>query len=27
MGSYANQLSQNERWMIAAYVLELKSKL
>jgi len=27
MGSYSNQLSQNERWMIAAYVLELKSKL
>ncbi len=27
MGSYANQLSQEERWMIAAYVLELKSKL
>jgi mono/diheme cytochrome c family protein len=27
MGSYANQLSQQERWMIAAYVLDLKSKL
>lgn len=27
MGSYANQLSQKERWMVAAYVLELKSKL
>ena len=27
MGSYANQLSQKERWMIAAYVLELRSKL
>jgi mono/diheme cytochrome c family protein len=27
MGSYASQLSQQERWMIAAYVLELKSKL
>lgn len=27
MGSYANQLSQHERWMVAAYVLELKSKL
>jgi len=26
MGSYANQLSQKERWMIAAYVLELKNK-
>jgi mono/diheme cytochrome c family protein len=27
MGSYANQLNQQERWMVAAYVLELKSKL
>jgi Cytochrome C oxidase, cbb3-type, subunit III len=27
MGSYANQLNQKERWLIAAYVLELKSKL
>lgn len=27
MGSHANQLSQKERWMVAAYVLELKSKL
>jgi mono/diheme cytochrome c family protein len=27
MGSYANQLNQHERWMVAAYVLELKSKL
>ena len=27
MGSHANQLSQQERWMIAAYVLELRSKL
>lgn len=27
MGGYANQLSQTERWMVAAYVLELKSKL
>ena len=27
MGSYANQLNQKERWMVAAYVLELKSKL
>ncbi len=27
MGSYANQLSQQERWQIAAYVIELKSKL
>jgi cytochrome c1 len=27
MGSYANLMSQEERWMVAAYVLELKSKL
>ena len=27
MGSYANQLNQHERWLIASYVLELKSKL
>ena len=27
MGSYANQLSQQERWMIATYVMDLKSKL
>lgn len=27
MGSYANQLTQKERWMIAAYVLKLKSEL
>ena len=27
MGSYANQLNQHERWLVAAYVLELKSKL
>ena len=27
MGSYANQLSQHERWLVAAYVLDLKSKL
>jgi mono/diheme cytochrome c family protein len=27
MGSYANQLSQEERWMVAAYVMELRSKL
>lgn len=26
MGAYANQLSQNERWMIAAYVMKLKNK-
>jgi mono/diheme cytochrome c family protein len=27
MGSYANQLSQHERWLVAAYVMDLKSKL
>jgi mono/diheme cytochrome c family protein len=27
MGSYANQLSQEERWLVSAYVLELRSKL
>ncbi len=27
MGSYANQLSQKERWMVAEYVVQLKSKL
>lgn len=27
MGSHANQLSQQERWLVAAYVVELKSKL
>ena len=27
MGSYANQLTQNERWMVAAYVMKLKSEL
>ena len=27
MGSHANQLSQHERWLVAAYVLDLKSKL
>lgn len=27
MGSHANQLSQEERWLVAAYVIELKSKL
>jgi mono/diheme cytochrome c family protein len=27
MGSYANQLSQKERWMVASYVMDLKSKL
>ncbi|SCY75108.1 c-type cytochrome [Flavobacterium caeni] len=26
MGSHANQLSTKERWMIAAYVMELKNK-
>ena len=27
MGSHANQLSQEERWLVTDYVLELKSKL
>ena len=27
MGSYANQLNQNERWSVAAYVMKLKSEL
>ena len=27
MGSYSNQLSKKERWMVASYVMELKSKL
>jgi mono/diheme cytochrome c family protein len=27
MGSHANQLSKRERWMIATYVVDLKSKL
>ena len=27
MGSHANQLSTHERWLVAAYVVELKSKL
>jgi mono/diheme cytochrome c family protein len=27
MGSHASQLSQHERWLVAAYVMELKSKL
>ncbi len=27
MGSHANQLSQHERWLVASYVIELKSKL
>jgi len=27
MGSYANQLNENERWQVVAYVLELKSEL
>ncbi|HLA55480.1 MAG TPA: cytochrome c [Flavobacterium sp.] len=26
MGSYANQLSQKERWMVAKYVMKLKSE-
>ncbi len=27
MGSYANQLDQKERWMVAQYVMKLKSEL
>jgi mono/diheme cytochrome c family protein len=27
MGSYANQLTQEERWMVSAYVMKLKSEL
>jgi mono/diheme cytochrome c family protein len=27
MGSYANQLDTHERWLVSAYVMELKSKL
>jgi len=27
MGSYANQLNEEERWQVVAYVLELKKKL
>ena len=27
MGSYANQLNQKERWMVASYVMKLKSEL
>jgi mono/diheme cytochrome c family protein len=27
MGSHANQLSQEERWMVASYVIKLKSEL
>jgi len=27
MGSHANQLSQEERWLVAAYVMKLKSEL
>lgn len=27
MGSHANQLSQEERWMVASYVMKLKSEL
>ncbi len=26
MGSYANQLTQNERWLVADYVMQLKNK-
>lgn len=27
MGAYSNQLNQKERWMVAKYVMDLKSKL
>jgi mono/diheme cytochrome c family protein len=27
MGSHANQLSKQERWLVASYVMDLKSKL
>ena len=27
MGAYSNQLTQEERWMVSAYVLKLKSEL
>jgi hypothetical protein len=27
MGSHANQLNTQERWLVAAYVLKLKSEL
>jgi mono/diheme cytochrome c family protein len=27
MGSYANQMSKDERWLVTAYVLKLKSEL
>jgi mono/diheme cytochrome c family protein len=27
MGSHANQLSKKERWLVASYVMDLKSKL
>lgn len=27
MGSHANQMSQEERWLVSAYVMQLKSKL
>ena len=27
MGSYANQLNQHERWLVATYVMKLKSEL
>jgi hypothetical protein len=26
MGSHANQLSKQERWLVAAYVLKLRSE-
>jgi mono/diheme cytochrome c family protein len=27
MGSYANQLNREERWLVSNYVMQLKSKL
>jgi Cytochrome C oxidase, cbb3-type, subunit III len=27
MGAYSNQLNQHERWLVAAYVMELRGKL
>jgi len=26
MGSYANQLNQQERWMVSAYVMKLRAQ-
>ncbi|MFL2638130.1 MAG: cytochrome c, partial [Flavobacteriaceae bacterium] len=27
MGSHANQLNENERWLVTSYVMKLKSDL